>query len=267
VADVFDLTGTVAVVTGSTRGIGRQTALALGQAGASVVLVGRASDASPNPVMAGTLESVAAELAALGIDVCGVQADLTDPEATARVVDETLAWRGRCDVLVNNAAYTSNGPILEVPAKRWSKGFSAQVVAPLQLAQGLVGGMLERGSGRVVNVSSGSSTALSPGLALYSVTKQAMERLTDYLLLELGGRGVSFNALRIDRVVTTETWLYIRDTQGEDIATMGGSVTESMTPPEIAAQLLWMIRQPDDWSGHVVGCAEVEALGGPARVS
>jgi citronellol/citronellal dehydrogenase len=262
----FQLADRVAVVTGSTRGIGRETALALGRAGAAIVLVGRTVDAAPNPVMGGTLESVAAELDGLGVPVCSVRADLTDPAATAQVVEETLAWRGRCDVLVNNAAFTSNGPILEVPAKRWTKGFAAQVVAPLQLAQGFVVGMLERGSGRVVNVSTASATALEPGLSLYSVTKQAMERLTEYLHLELGGQGVSFNAMRIDRVITTETWKYIRDTQGEEIATLGGSVTESMTPEEMAAQLVWMIRQPASWSGNVVGCAELEKLGGPAPV-
>jgi short-subunit dehydrogenase len=260
----FEVAGAVTVVTGATRGIGKQAALALGRAGATLVLVGRTRDDAPNPVLPGTLESVAAELAAEGIEARCVQADLTDPDATQRVIDDTLGWFGRCDVLVNNAAFTSNGPILSVPWNRWQKAFRAQVVAPLQLVQALVGGMLERGSGRVVNISSEVASQLTPNLSLYSVTKQAMERFNDYLHLELGGRGVSFNVLHIDRIVMTEGWQYVRDTQGEEIATAGIGVADARSAEQLGAQIEWMVRQPPSWSGHIVGCDDIPALGGPA---
>ena len=211
----------------------------------------------------GTLESVLEALAQAGVDARFVEADLTDPEATQRVVDNTLGWYGRCDVLVNNAAYTSNGPIIEVPSSRWQKGFRVQAVAPLQLVHGFVSGMLERGSGRVVNVSTEAASRLFPNLSLYSVTKQAMERLNDYLHLELGGRGVSFNVLHIERVVETETFQHVRDTMGEALATMGGGVADAMQADEVAAQLVWMLQQPPDWSGRIVTCGEIEAMGGP----
>lgn len=262
--EAFDMSDVVVVVTGATRGIGKEVALAAGRAGGRVVIVGRTRDESPNPVLPGTLESVTAELEAEGIEARFVQADLTDELATQAVVDRTLEWYGRCDVLINNAAFTSNGPILEVPWRRWQKAFRTQVVAPLQLVQGLVDSMLERGSGRVVNVSSEASETLAPGLSLYSVSKQAMDRWNDYLHLELGGRGVSFNVYHIDRVVKTEGWHHVRDTQGEEVATMGAKVTEAITPATAAAQLLWMVRQPASWSGERVGCGDIEALGGPA---
>src|SRR5579872_5702107 len=110
----FELRDAVAVVTGATRGIGRQVAFALARNGARVVAVGRTSDQAPNPVLPGTVEEVAAELVATGAEAIGVQADLADPEATQRIVDATLEWQSRCDVLVNNAAFTSNGSIFEV---------------------------------------------------------------------------------------------------------------------------------------------------------
>jgi NAD(P)-dependent dehydrogenase (short-subunit alcohol dehydrogenase family) len=258
----FDLAGAVAVVTGATRGIGKQVAFELGRAGARLVLVGRTRADRPNPVLAGTLDSVAAELEALGVETRLVQADLTDADQTREVVTQTLDWHGRCDVLVNNAAYTSNGPVLQVPWHRWEKAMRAQVVAPLQLVQGLVPGMLDRGAGRVVNISSEAASTLAPNLALYSVSKLAMERLTEYLHLELGGRGVSFNALHVERLVSTEGWKYVYDTQGEEIANMGVPLSEMVSPELLGRQVRWLVERPADWSGHVVSCREVTALGG-----
>jgi NAD(P)-dependent dehydrogenase (short-subunit alcohol dehydrogenase family) len=261
--DQIDLRGKVTVVTGATRGIGRQTALAAGRAGSAVVLVGRSRDGDTDQALPGTLESVAAELARIGALAKWVQADLTDPQSTATVIERTLEWFGRCDCLVNNAAYTSNGGILAIPWSRWEKGFRVQVTAPLQLIQGFVPGMLERGVGRVVNVSSDSAAHVAEGLALYSTTKLAMERLTDYLHFELGGRGVSFNALHIEIGVLTESWNWVVETQGAERATLGGAVTETTSPEQVGAQIAWMLTQPDDWSGRIIGCQEVATMGGP----
>lgn len=259
----YDIKGKVAVVTGATRGIGRQVAFALGRAGAIVVAVGRTSDTKPNAVLPGTVEEVQAALSAAGIEGKGVQADLVDPDGTQRIVDEVLATYGRCDVLVNNAAYTSNGPMMQVPWRRWQSAFRVQVVAPLQLVQGFLPGMLERGHGRVVNVSSGASQAMTPGLSLYSVSKQAMERWNDYLELEQGGKGTSFNTLRVDRLVMTEGWQHVYDTQGEAVATGGHGVSAAMTSEQAAEHVAWMVRQPASWTGQTVGFGDITALGGP----
>jgi citronellol/citronellal dehydrogenase len=257
------LTGAVAVVTGATRGIGRAAARELGRAGASVVVVGRSGAAPSDPRLAGTVDDSVADLAALGVDAIGVQADLTDPDQTQAIVDRTLDWRGRCDILVNNAAYTSNGPIMAVPWRRWHTAFRVQVVAPLQLCHGFVPGMVERGAGRVLNVSSGSSLSLTPGLGLYSTSKLAMERWSEYMDLELGGQGVAFNTLRVDRIVATEGFRHVLETQGEDVATGGQGMAAVMTSEEAAGHVLWLVSRPTGWSGHTVGFADISALGGP----
>lgn len=258
-----DLAGAVAVVTGATRGIGRAVARALAGQGARVVVVGRSGGEAPDARLPGTVEDAVAELAAAGAEARGVQADLTDPGATQEIVDRTLGWFGRCDVLVNNAAYTSNGPVMSVPWRRWQTAFRVQVVAPLQLCHGLVPGMLERGAGRVLNVSSGASQSLTAGLALYSTSKQAMERWTDYMHLEAGGRGVAFNTLRVDRIVATEGFRYVLETQGEETATGGQGMASVMTPEDAADHALWILTRPTGWSGRTVGFADVTALGGP----
>jgi hypothetical protein len=90
-----------------------------------------------------------------------------------------------------------------------------------------------------------------------------MERLNDYLHLELGSRGVSFNVLHIERMVATEGWQHVYDTQGEDVATMGGKVADVVSPDEIGSQIEWLVRQPAAWSGQIVSCADVVRLGGP----
>jgi gluconate 5-dehydrogenase len=258
--DRFSVAGTVAVVTGGTRGIGRAVAGLLAQAGAHVVVVGRATRDNPHRYSPGTVEDTVDELAAEGAEVLGVSADLADPAGVARVIDETMAWKGRCDVLVNNAAYTSNGPILDIPARRWQSAFHVQVTGPLSMCQAFVPGMLERGTGRVLNVSSGASQGLMSGLALYSVSKLAMERWTEYMELELGGRGVSFNTLRVDQLVPTEGWQLTYDLMGEDVATGGKGMSETVSPLECGEFMMWMLAQPAGWTGQTVGFDDIRRL-------
>jgi NAD(P)-dependent dehydrogenase (short-subunit alcohol dehydrogenase family) len=259
-ADETPLKDVVAVVTGATRGIGRATAVALGQAGADVVIVGRSTHDRPDAWAPGTLEDVVAELESAGAHALAVQADLTKPDDVQAVADQTLEWRGRCDLLVNNAAYTSNGPILEIPPRRWQTGFQMQVSTPLQLVQALVPGMLERGEGRVINIGTRAAVELMPDLHLYGVTKGAAERLTLALDYELGGRGVSFNVFRIDQVVTTEGWYVVLEQQGEAIAMGDYTATELVTPQECAGIVCWMARQPTSWSGHALPIADLREL-------
>jgi NAD(P)-dependent dehydrogenase (short-subunit alcohol dehydrogenase family) len=260
----LDLDGAVCVVTGATRGIGRAAALALGRSGGHVVVVGRSTTERPDSFAPGTLEEVVAQLGAEGIPALAVQADLTDPAGADVVVERTLDWRGRCDVLVNNAAYTSNGPILQVPPRRWQTGFQMQVTTPLQLCQAFVPGMLERRRGRVLNVGTRAARELIENLPLYGTTKTAQEQLTHWLDFELGGRGVSFNVFRIESVVTTEGWHVVLEHQGEEIATGSHTSTELVTPEECAEIIEWMVRRPASWSGEALEIAEARVLRGGA---
>jgi len=257
-----NLTDAVAVVTGATRGIGRQAALALGRRGATVVVVGRTSSEAPGP-LPGSVEETVAELESLGIEALGVQADLTDEEATQAIIERTLDRFGRADIVVNNAAYTANGPILEVPWLRWHRAFRVQVVAPLQLCQGFLPGMIQRGHGVICNVSSSVSREVTAGLSVYSTTKLAMERWSDYLDLELAGTGVAVNTLRVERIVATEGWQYVADTQGIEVATAGGPLEGVMEPGLAAEHIVWMLEQPASWTGNTVGFEDITALGGP----
>ena len=260
---LFDLEGKVTVVTGATRGIGKAAALELARNGAELVIVGRSTKERPDAYQPGTLEEVVEELKSVGADAIGVQADLLDPAQVATVIERTLEWRGRCDVLVNNSAYTSNGPILQVAPRKWQNGFQMQVTTPLQLVQGFVPGMFERGVGRVLNIGTRAAREYLDNMGLYGVTKTAQERMTGFLDFEAGGRGVSFNVFCVDTVVTTEGWRTVMEQQGEEIA-MGGA-TELVSPEECAAIISWMVRQPSSWSGKSLTIGELRALMGSGR--
>ena len=256
----FSLAGAVAVVTGATRGIGRAAADALGRAGADVVVVGRSTRERPDRFAPGTLEDVVEEMNAEGVQALGVQADLTVAEQVEEVVEKTLEWRGRCDVLINNVAYTSNGPLLDVPARRWHLGFQAQVVTPAQLCQGFVPGMLERGRGRVLNVGTRAATVLLPSLGLYGVTKLAGERLIESLDFEHGGRGVSFNTFRIDKIVPTDAYRLAVERQGYDVAQGGLGEADMVSAEECGRIIEWMVTRPASWSGHAIEIEQARQL-------
>jgi NAD(P)-dependent dehydrogenase (short-subunit alcohol dehydrogenase family) len=116
----------VAVLTGATRGLGRAIAVALARRGASLAIVGRSTEASPNRSLPGTLEHTAADLRALGVPVLEVAADLSVPDDVDRIVHTVLDELGRCDICIHNAAVSFLGPFLEVRACANRRGLSAR---------------------------------------------------------------------------------------------------------------------------------------------
>jgi NAD(P)-dependent dehydrogenase (short-subunit alcohol dehydrogenase family) len=202
----------VVVVTGATRGIGRGIADAFARRGDTLVIAGRSTDASPNQLgLPGTLEGVAAELQAAGSEVLTVNADLAKVEDAQKVVDATLNAYGVPDLLVNNAAATFIGPFLDVPVSRWRTALNLNLLAPVALIQGFLPGMLQRGEGRVVNITSSAArthelpTGGVPQLC-YGASKAGLDSLTYGLARDFAGMGVSFNLLA--PVVFTESVEY-----------------------------------------------------------
>jgi len=175
------LTGKTALVTGSSRGVGKLVAEALAVEGARVIVHGRTLEAC---------ESTLALVRATGADADAVAGELSDPVQVERIAAEVLRKFGGVDILYNNAGVMS--PWRESLGRQelsdWTAVFQVNVFATAMLCTRLVPGMVERGWGRIVNVTSGIDK--TPQLAPYGASKWAVDKYTDDLAAELSGTGV-----------------------------------------------------------------------------
>jgi gluconate 5-dehydrogenase len=184
-APLFDLTGRTALVTGGSSGIGEAMALALGLAGARVVLMARRPD---------QLTQAAQRLADQGIDARTVPCDLATPEAAKEGAREALAM-GPVDILVNAAGVNLREPYAEVTPGSWLTQIHLHLSAPFFLVQALAPAMKERGWGRIINIASLQSYRAFPHSAPYGAGKGGIVQLTRAMAVEWGPHGITFNAI------------------------------------------------------------------------
>ena len=193
------LLDTVALVTGSARGIGRGIALAFARAGADVALVDRAAG----------LEAVAGEVRALGRRAAVQPADVAREEEVRRAVDATLAEFGRVDVLVNNAGtLVLPGAILETTVDAWDTMMAVNARSVFLCSRAVLPGMLARGRGRIVNIGSVAGLRPLPERTAYCASKHAVTGFTRALALDLRPHGIAVNAIcpgAVDTPLTRHT--------------------------------------------------------------
>ena len=229
----MDLEGRVALVTGASRGVGRAISVELARRGADVILAAR-TVSDPVPGMPGTLAETAAQVESLGRAAHVVAADLTDTDAVERLADQALEWRGRVDVLVNNAAFLGRAAyhdLDELHLKNFVRQLTVNVTAPFVLAKALVPAMRANGGGVIANVTSGAGIIAEytvPGLA-YGTTKAALNRLTTLLARDVATDGI---------VVFALDPAYTRTTLVEQTAEQAGLDASEAHEPEVPARLL-----------------------------
>jgi NAD(P)-dependent dehydrogenase (short-subunit alcohol dehydrogenase family) len=188
-----ELRDRVVIVTGASRGIGRQVARALARHGTKVAVAARTVE--PHARLVGSVGETVAQIEAEGGDALAVPCDLADPEQLGGLVETTVAHFGGVDVLVNNAADTqgSAAPVDEYPLESWRRQFDVNVHAPFVLTGLVVPHMRERGGGVIVNITSSQGDLQAPvepsddgpirlGTLLgYATTKAALNRLGNAL--------------------------------------------------------------------------------------
>lgn len=181
------LAGKVAIVTGSSSGIGRATALRLADDGAAVcVVANHNAEGGANTVQ--TIEN-------RGGRATFVQADVGLAEDCDRIVAATLEAFGRIDILINNAGITRGRPLPELEEDLWDRVMDTNLKSAYLMSRRAVPHMLEAGGGAVVNVSSVHAVATFPGYAVYAASKAGLDGLTRGLALEFGSRGIRFNSV------------------------------------------------------------------------
>jgi gluconate 5-dehydrogenase len=185
-AATFRLDRRVALVTGSSTGIGLAFARGLAEAGATVVLNGRD---------AGRLEAARATLAADGLSVQARAFDVTDAAAVEAAVDDIESSVGPIHVLVNNAGMTRRGAFHEQPAADWQAILTLNVHSVFTVGQIVARRMVARGAGRIINTCSVMSELGRPGTAAYTASKGAVKMLTKGMAIDLGPHGINVNGI------------------------------------------------------------------------
>ena len=199
----FDLTGRTALVTGSSQGIGRTLAQGLAHAGASVFVHGR--DAAK-------AARVADEIAeATGRPVRSIVFDITDPREVDEGIGRLEADAGTPDVLVNNAGIQRRAPIAEFSDADWDDLVASNLSSVFYLARRVARGMIDRGSGKLIQIGSVQSQLARPSIAPYSATKGAIVMLTKGLCADLAPHGIQSNAIAPGYFATELTRALVAD--------------------------------------------------------
>jgi NAD(P)-dependent dehydrogenase (short-subunit alcohol dehydrogenase family) len=184
--ELFSLSGRLAVVTGGSSGIGRAIAVALGRAGAQVVVVARRE---------GPLALTVAELGALGVRAAAVSADLAERPAVRAAADTVIDRYGEPDVLVNAAAVNRRPPMAQLSEDDWDVTLAANLTAPFLLGQRFGPSMAARGWGRIINIASQQAVRAYGNSGAYGVSKAGLTALSRSQAEAWSSSGVCCNAI------------------------------------------------------------------------
>lgn len=183
---LFDLTGHVAIVTGTSRGLGQQFARALAGAGADLVLTSRHRE---------DLREFEAEIQAMGRKAFSVELDVRELESIERMATAAERAYGRVDILVNNAGMNIRKPALDVTWDDWNAILNTNLRGSFFVAQAVARRMVPRGYGRIINIGSVTSVAGYAGLAPYGASRGGIRQLTMSLADDWGKHGITVNCL------------------------------------------------------------------------
>lgn len=250
----------VAVITGASRGIGKQLAVDFARAGYDVVCLARSTGEHPTK-LPGTVDDTAALVREAGRRALALALNVQNEDEVAAVAERVYAELGRCDVLINNAAVAVPGPTLELPTKRWRLAVDVNLNGPLYMAWHFCPRMAKAGGGSVVNISSFAAVTPEFGRISYSASKAALEVLTQGLAHELRDQRIAVNCIRLELSVWSEGYAF----------TLPGQDTSDFEDPVIMSDAaLWLAKQPHDYTGHVLTIGELRDLGAvraPTRIA
>jgi 3-oxoacyl-[acyl-carrier protein] reductase len=222
----IDLSGKNALVTGSTRGIGRAIAETLAKSGARVAIVGR------------ELQKAEQAATAVGNGAHGFACDVTDTAAVAKLVADVETAFGSIDILVNNAGITRDNLVMRLKDDDWDSVQNANLRGAFAAIRAVSRGMMKRRSGRIINISSIIGIIGNKGQANYAASKAGLIALTKSVAKELGSRNILVNAVApgfIETEMTAAMTPEAREGLGQQIA-----LERLGTPQDVAAAVAFL---------------------------
>jgi 3-oxoacyl-[acyl-carrier protein] reductase len=232
----IDLTGKNALVTGSTRGIGRAIAETLAKSGARVAIVGR------------DIEKAREAAAAVGSGAQGFACDVTDTAAVTKLVADVETAFGSIDILVNNAGITRDNLVMRLKDEDWDAVQNSNLRGAFAAIRAVSRGMMKRRSGRIINISSIIGIIGNKGQANYAASKAGLIALTKSVAKELGSRNILVNAVApgfIETEMTAAMTPEAREGLGKQIA-----LERLGSPQDVAATVAFLA---SDLASYVTG--------------
>ncbi|HID74436.1 MAG TPA: SDR family oxidoreductase [Planctomycetaceae bacterium] len=253
-ANLFDLSGRVALVTGGSRGIGRAIAGGLAQAGADVFLCGRTGE---------TLEKAARQIREQsGVRAGCLVADMSRRDDVTRLAEAATSEMGKVDILVNNAGWNIPQAIDEIRDEDWDFLVELNLTSCMALTRAVVPGMKQRRWGRVIHISSIMALASTPGRNAYSATKAALIGMCRASALDLGPFGITVNCIA-PGPIATEMPMSILSKEQQDALAARTAVGRWARPDELVGPALLLASEA---GSYVTGTCLVVDGGATCRV-
>ena len=201
---LFDLSGKVALITGSSRGIGKHLAKGLADAGATIVINGSNIN---------NVHSTVAEFSHLGLDVHGHAFDVTDTAAVDARIELIESTIGPIEILLNNAGVQHRVPLLECDDATWEKVLNTNLTSVFKVTRAVAKHMVERQRGKIINICSIQSELGRPGIAPYAASKGGLKLLTKNMCAEWAADNIQINGLGPGYFATEMTSALVNDAE------------------------------------------------------
>jgi NADP-dependent 3-hydroxy acid dehydrogenase YdfG len=228
------LSGRVALVTGASSGIGEATAIALADAGAAVAVGARRRD---------RLDALAAKLRDGGARILQLDLDVTDEQQCRAAVARTREELGGLDVLVNNAGVMLLGTIVGADTEDWRRMINTNVLGLMYMTHAAIDGMVEQGSGDIVNISSVAGRQARKGAGVYNASKWAVNAFSESLRQEVTTRGVRVSLVE-PGAVATELSSHITQAEAREASRKMAESMRTLHSEDIARAILYVVSQP-----------------------
>jgi NAD(P)-dependent dehydrogenase (short-subunit alcohol dehydrogenase family) len=242
--DLFDLSGKVALVTGAGRGLGRASALLLARAGADLAVASRST---------AELESLCDEARAMGRDASVHALDIRSVPAIQQTVADVLARHGRIDILVNNAGTNVQQEVLDVTETDWDLVHDTNVKGAFFCAQAVGRHMVERGSGKIINMCSTFANLGFYGRVSYASSKGALAQVTRVMAIEWSSKGVNVNSVGPTATMTKMNEKLFEDPAWQERVMSRIPAGRWAEPEDIAGAVLFLASPASDMvHGHML---------------